>query len=548
MSRATTNLLLQPNVSRLAIAVEEAARAANTAKPRFVEPAQGTLDRARSRRHHIVFGRRGSGKTSLLAKAASELTIDRRPIAFVNLETFKGHSYPDVLLSVLLETFSEFKKWLETAATAPASKTSFWQRLFGTAPSRGPLRKQDVQALVTDLAKEISNLRDELHAPETAEVTAVAESANEATKSEKLGASIKASVVSADASSDHSDRSSSKRAVTEQSRKRKIDFLLRHIIDYQQLIRRIAEVSAGDAFLFLDDLYHIRRADQAEVVDYFHRIAKGNRLWLKIGTIRHRTEWYRHSNPPVGLKLGDDADEIDLDLTLEKYRLTKQFLMAVLNDIAEEAEFPQVGTLLAPTAIDRLVLASGGVARDFLALFRRSMDVARERLTGEGGGARGQRIVAQDVNQAAGEHDSAKRDELKRDTLEERQQIEGAFESVKTFCLDQRNANCFVIQKDRTDAAAMLIEELVDLRLLHLVKSRVTISDRPGKLYVGYMLDLGQYVGERKRRGLEMIPFWQKKGSERMRRSSLIYEPVVPTGWSYPQTGKEKTDVEPSPR
>src|SRR6266542_819187 len=101
MSRANTNFLLQANVSRLGIAVEEAARAANTAKPRFVEPAQGTLDRAKSRRHHIVFGRRGSGKTSLLAKAASELTIDRRPIAFVDLEPFKGHMYPDVLLSVL---------------------------------------------------------------------------------------------------------------------------------------------------------------------------------------------------------------------------------------------------------------------------------------------------------------------------------------------------------------------------------------------------------------------------------------------------------------
>ncbi len=544
MSRPTTNPLLQPNASRLGIAVEEAARAANTAKPRFVEPAQGTLARAKSRRHHIVFGRRGSGKTSLLAKAASELTIDRRPIAFVNLETFKGHSYPDVLLSVLLEAFTEFKKWLETAATAPASKASFWKKLFGTTPSRAPLQKRDVQVLVTALAREIEDLRQQLHAPETAAVTSTSENAQEATVSETVGASIKTPIASADANSGHTDKSSSRTAVTEQSRKRKIDFLLRHIIDYQQLIRRLAEVSAGDAFLFLDDLYHIRRADQAEVADYFHRIAKGNRLWLKIGTIRHRTEWYRHSNPPIGLKLGDDADEIDLDLTLEKYRLTKQFLMAVLNDIAEEAEFSQIGTLLAPTAVDRLVLASGGVARDFLALFRRSMDVARERVAGKGGGARGQRIAAQDVNQAAGEHDAAKRDELKRDTLEERQQIEGAFEAVKAFCLDQRNANCFVIQKDRTDAAAVLIEELVDLRLLHLVKSRVTISDRPGKLYVGYMLDLGQYVGERKRRGLEMISFWQKNGAERMRRSSLIYEPTVPADRSQePRAEKERINV-----
>jgi Ni2+-binding GTPase involved in maturation of urease and hydrogenase len=46
------------------------------------------LDRAKSRRHHILFGRRGSGKTSLLRKAGSDLTLSRIPIAFIDLEAF----------------------------------------------------------------------------------------------------------------------------------------------------------------------------------------------------------------------------------------------------------------------------------------------------------------------------------------------------------------------------------------------------------------------------------------------------------------------------
>jgi hypothetical protein len=102
--------------------------------------------------------------------------------------------------------------------------------------------------------------------------------------------------------------------------------LHRHILDYQELFRRFSDISSGDSFLFLDDLYQIRRFDQHQLVDYFHRIAKDNHLWLKIGTIRHRSSWYIHGNPPIGLKLGGDADEIDLDLTLEKYSLAKEFL------------------------------------------------------------------------------------------------------------------------------------------------------------------------------------------------------------------------------
>lgn len=525
MSPSMFPALDSTEVSRVAIAVEEASRAANVSNPRFVEPAAGTLDRAKARRHHLVFGRRGAGKTSLLSKAAADLTVDRRPIAFVNLETFKGHSYPDVLLSVLIESLNRFRTWFETAATNPASKTSFWRKLFGTAPQRPPLERKEVAVLISEIGQQVRVLTEQLHAPDTSKVTELRAEAKEGTSSHEVHAKAGAAAGSLGAQVSASDKSSVRSEMTQESRRSKIDFLQRNIIEFQTLFRRVAEVSDGDAFLFLDDLYHIRKADQASVVDYFHRIAKNNRLWLKIGTIRHRTEWYRHGDPSIGLKLGDDADEIDLDLTLEKYQLTKSFLMSVLEDIAKEVGLPHTVQLLAPTAVDRLVLASGGVARDFLALFRRSIDIARER----GGGPRGGRIAAIDVNQAAGEHDSAKRDELKRDTLEERDEVEGAFEGVKTFCLDAANANCFLVEKDRTDRAAELIEELVDLRLLHLVKSRVTVSGRKGqfkgRLFVAYMLDLGQYTGERKRRGLELIPFWNPRSSDRLRRAQLIYNP-----------------------
>src|SRR5262245_45681544 len=119
----TTPLILDTTeVAKLERLLEEATRSTEEGVRRFVEPASGTLARAVSRQHHLIFGRRGSGKSSLLRKAAADLTVDRRPIAFVDLETFKGHTYPDVLLSILIETFSKFAEWLESAAIAPANK------------------------------------------------------------------------------------------------------------------------------------------------------------------------------------------------------------------------------------------------------------------------------------------------------------------------------------------------------------------------------------------------------------------------------------------
>ena len=141
------------------LSIEEATRSTEEGVKRFIEPAQGTLSRALAKRPHIVFGRRGSGKSSLLRKAVADLTVDRRPIAFVDLESFKGHSYPDVLISILIQTLERFSQWLDTAAVNPANKTSFWQKLFGTAPKRPPFDRMRTKALSQRLENEITDLK-----------------------------------------------------------------------------------------------------------------------------------------------------------------------------------------------------------------------------------------------------------------------------------------------------------------------------------------------------------------------------------------------------
>lgn len=270
--------------------------------------------------------------------------------------------------------------------------------------------------------------------------------------------------------------------------------------------------------MFLDDLYHIRKSDQPQVIDYFHRIAKGNGLWLKIGTIRHRSRWYIHGDPPIGVKLGDDADEIDLDLTLEKYPLAKQFLSKIIKTFANDCGI-ELNSILNEGATDRMVLASGGVARDFLAIFRKAVMVARER----GNDSRGPKIGSEDVNRAAGEHEASKREELKRDTDDDQVEIERQFDKIVSFCTESAEANLFLLDKSASGKEVDLIQELVDLRLIHFVRSRVTVSKKPGKIYEAYMLDVSQYTGSRARRGFEIVNFWQRDAAN-LRRVKLIYQ------------------------
>jgi Cdc6-like AAA superfamily ATPase len=512
-------LLNSQSVEALEVSIEEATRSTEEGVKRFIEPAQGTLSRALAKRPHIVFGRRGSGKSSLLRKAVADLTVDRRPIAFVDLETFKGHSYPDVLISILIQTLERFSQWLDTAAVNPANKTSFWHRLFGATPKRPPFDKERTKALSERLANEVADLKRVLL--EEDKIATETRSVSSQSAEGCVGISSKASLGPGELAGKAStkDKNSSEEEVSERFTRSKLDLLHRRIIEYQKIFRDLAALSSGDSYLVLDDLYHIRRSDQPRVIDYFHRLGKSSNLWVKIGTIRHRSSWYVNGDPPIGMKIGDDGDEIDLDLTLEKYQQAKDFLFRILKGFFDAAKL-KVDDILTDGALDRLVLASGGVARDFLGIFRRSIGIARNRSSG----ARGPKIGVEDVNAAAGEYDQYKREELRRDTFEEDEPpIENEFAKIREFCLDSANANCFLIDKDAQRRLSDRVEELTDLRLVHKVRSRVTISSRPGKLFEAYMLDVSQYTASRKKRELEIIEFWRADSTERLRRVSLIY-------------------------
>jgi Cdc6-like AAA superfamily ATPase len=507
-------------VAKLEQLLEEATRSTSEGVRRFIEPASGTLDRAMARQHHLVFGRRGSGKSSLLRKAAADLTVDRRPIAFVDLESFKGHAYPDVLLSVLIKTFEEFEHWLNTAATASANKTTFWTKLFGKKPTRPAFNKVDAQKLSAALQQSISELRGLLFSEDGLSIESKNTSKKTVLETEKDDVGLELDGILKFASSESSTHSGEHGL--ELSRKyslNKMNHLHRHILDYQKLFLEMRRLSDGDAYLILDDFYHIRKKDQAQVIDYFHRIGKGNHLWLKIGTIRHRSRWYVNGDPPVGTKIGDDISEIDLDQTLERYSNTRTFLGKILTTFLNESGVARE-SFLSDGALDRLVLASGGVTRDFLGILRKSILIARER----GNTSRGPKVGAEDVNAAAGEYDSSKREELSRDTLDESQRLEEELARVVDFVKNHSNANVFLMDKNLPDTDFEPIEELVDLRLIHRVKANVTVGDRPGKKFEAFMLDVSQYTLSRKKRELAIIEFWRPDSPDAIRRPMLIYK------------------------
>lgn len=517
MSNDELSQLRLEQVDNLIILCDEAMRATPENVKRFIEPAPGVLAQSKAKQHSLIFGRRGSGKSSLLRKVVADLTVDRRPISFVDMETFKGHSYPDVLISVLIKSLQEFHTWLETAALTPATKTTFWNRLFGRAPERKPFKKEGTQQIIQELEKIIADLEEKLLQPEEIDVQSKETTSGSYEVSGTAG--IKASPVELGGSVKKGTG-----AIKEKSegyKSIKTEYLHQNILKFQRFFNKLSVLSEGPAYLILDDLYHIRRSDQAKVIDYFHRIAKGNGLWLKIGTIKHRSEWYIHTDPPTGVKLGDDAKEINIDISLEKFSTLKTFMQKILSNLMSETPPISVNGLLNATAIDRLIIASGGVTRDFIGIFTKAINHARERGADH---PRGPRLGAEDVNLATGEYGDIKREEFKLDADEDRIALEESFTKLVSFCINEAKCNIFLIDKKMSGPEREAINQLIDLRLVHLVQSRVTLKKgAEGLVFEAYMLDTSQYTASRKVRGLDLIDLNSKTFSEDIRKKKLLY-------------------------
>src|SRR5947209_20268036 len=99
--------------------------------------------------------------------------------------------------------------------------------------------------------------------------------------------------------------------------------------------RRFERRMAGTASMLGSSRIQTNSADES-LLRAKNGLDRGGHFRIKIGTIRHRSQWYVNGDPPVGAKIGDDVGEIDLDQTLEKYSNTRAFLGKILDTFLNE--------------------------------------------------------------------------------------------------------------------------------------------------------------------------------------------------------------------
>jgi hypothetical protein len=490
-------------VDALLVALEEATRATPAGGPiEFVAPAGGELQQVQARFHHLVYGRRGSGKTSLLRYLERGLQEQGRATVWIDQELFMALSYPDVLVSSVLEVMKGVR---EAATDGGQRKAPLWKRVLallhvGRRPSAVGMDAME---------RAITNLETLKHLPLDRKI--------EWTRTVGTGKTLDAlgsvRVQSIEASVGAKKETSESSTTTETVISSKEEYLERSLTEFRGLIEGASDLSDG-GFVFLDEFYRVERTDQPLVLGYMHRLVKDTGLWLKVASVRYWTTPYRGGSPPRGMQPTQDANVVSLDRGLQFVGSTREFLETILRNIATR-ENVDVDDLMTDGMLTRLVVASGGVPRDYLRLAGEAIKHARNRGISAKRGS--EKVMAEDVNSAAGQTAEAKLDDLREDAPLEAAALEKLLEDLAEFC--RHNKAAYFMVDGRDAGLSGKIEQLQDLRFVHLLFDGETVPDLGSRRHKVLLLDVA-YLSVR--RALQ-VDFDGWTDRSKRRRRQLVY-------------------------
>ena len=454
------------------------------------------LNDAAARQNHAIFARRGCGKTLLLHKSAEKLKPEYATI-YLNCEEFKRHSFPNVLIEILKSIFVELQK-----------RQTGW---FG--------RKRRLKQIIEEVLAKLEQLKkaSDTLAEDVVHKAAAAQSAESGLK---LALGVGDTKVSGSGKSTNNASVEVEKTFSLYHEKlRELDHWLP---DLKREIREFFELSNDKKYLFIqiDDLYHLRRADQAFVVDYIHRLCKDAPLFFKIATLRHASSLYadRHGQP-IGAQERHDYQSINIDYTFADFRKTSDQNWSILRSFGEAVGLIEddLNELFKGEGWLRLVMAGGGVPRDVLSLFLEILSGTNVK--------GGDKIGKDEVRILSRENFERRIEELKQDSQDEEQGdlLKGIY-IIRKFCLDKKT-NIFMVEErllQQNDALRALFYRLMDYRIIHNCATALTHKSAEGT-YQAFAIDIGCYAHLRKLQGrFNEIDVADRNAREQMRSAPIV--------------------------
>lgn len=454
---------LRQEYSKLRDCIDENHRASQQTGFEFIDPGMET-ERVTNRKCQVIFGRRGTGKTTLLKSINQENGCDYS--ININIEDIKDLHYPDILVQVLIIFFRSLLTFVNKER----------KYKFKTIRDRYLLKKK--------ISRVLNDLKDQLQVPEEFEQ----EERNLVSEGEKANLGSKLGSKLSGISLGISSETNIVREVQRRIKYKKIEILKNKLPEYKTLIQEINEYLGNKGvFLIFDDFYFLPNWDQPFFIDYFHRLSKSNRLHLKIATIPYRTKLYVVTTKSIfGIELHQDAQVINLDYTLDRFSSVLTFMEELLLQAIEKSGAQiSIDEMISQEGFKHLCLASGGIPREFLSLFE---SLLQRKLINQN-----LKIHKSDIIPTAKNNINDKTDQIRNQIVDSSEILEDILSFLRKTILGENQTNVFLISIENGEDVKNLREyfrQLNDLRCIHLIAKDIA-RDFYGdnKRYVAYLID-----------------------------------------------------------
>jgi hypothetical protein len=231
-----------------------------------------------------------------------------------------------------------------------------------------------------------------------------------------------------------------------------------------------------------------------------------------------------------------DVLSIDLDRTFQNFQEVEEFIKRFWQQIKKEVSgSDDMDAIFGGDSWRQLILATGGVPRDFMNILARSIELGQSK--------KKEKLEVLLVNEAANLYlRETKHPDLVSDKITETNELEGMLADMRDFCVKEKKRNLFLINKDDLDRHSHqreLLRQLLDFRFIHLVHSNTSAAGHAGR-FEAYMLDVGLYAYPQRRgeNHVKQVDFLARE--DQHRQDAIRTQPIYRLKEDY---GQEVADV-----
>lgn len=440
-----------------------------------------------ARDNGIVFGRRGTGKTHALKYVAQTERAKGNRVVYIDMEQDVGSTegrYADPTLSIS-----------ERATRLVVDVLSIVHSQMLEAAFAGGI---DIQINVLD--RMLDHFQEVLVAQETEQEDTRTDRSSEGSRTDLGAGWTPGGMPSIKLGTD-----STREVAREAGVRTRQTGVIRHRIHFggvtQSMRQAIAADEAGRFWLLIDEWSGIPIELQPYLAEMLRRLFFGiSKVSVRIAAIPHRSEWRIAGDRGdyIGVEVGAelfpllDLDEFVVFPARNREEQTKRslsFFRALLfrhistalvgmGEDPPDSEAELIGSLFTQvTSLQEIIRAAEGVPRDALSIVGRA-----------GLRAGGSKIAVTHVREAASQlYTTTKAAHLNGIPV-----ARALLDRIVGDVISGRKARAFLIKQDQTPDP--LIQQLVDDRILHIIKRGWSGKDNPGERYDVLQIDYGCYV------------------------------------------------------